>query len=252
MVIKRELTTEEYNNAPDQDKSLYSQQGESYVFVAENAGELRRGKARLHDDYSTVVRERDELSKKLQEIEKAKDEATHQKVVDTSDVKKLDETWKAKYSKLEAEQSKQISELKTSIVNSKRNAIINELSSTLVLPEYTEVMKSVLRERVGISLDEKKEPQVVVFDDSGKATHDTIKDLTKALKADKRYNRLLKGSEEKGSGASIKPQNPSSLPPFGEMSRPEPVNELGKARQQLNNLLNANPTQLEKIIGNVN
>ena len=245
MAIKRELSTDEFNKVPAEDKSLYSP-GEDgkYLFTAENAGELRRAKARISQDLDVISRERDELKKQLDAIEKTKVQTDFEKTIKTGDAKKIDEEWRAKYAKAEQQFSEKFSQLGANIVREKRASLVEKLANELALPEHVHAFKSVLRERFTVELDDDHNAKVIVYDSKGDTTRDTLDDLTADLKNDNNYKRLLKGADY-GSGASRTP-TPAKLPLFGDQSKPAQGSDL---RSSFGNFLNAPPDQLEKMLG---
>ena len=242
MSIKREISSDEFNKASVEDKALYSP-GEDgkYLFTAENAGELRRAKARISQDLDVAIKERDELRKQLESIEKTKVQTDFEKTIKTGDAKKIDEEWRAKYSKAEQQFSEKFSKLGQNIIKEKRTSLVEKIANEMALPEYAEAFKSVLRERFTVELDDEHNAKVVVYASDGTSTRDTLDDLTKELKGDNRYKRLLKGADV-GSGATRTP-TPAKLPLFGDQSKPAQGSDL---RSRFGSFLNAPPDQLEQ------
>lgn len=246
MAIQRELTTDEFNAASVEDKALYSPgEGGKFIFVGENAGELRRAKARISSDLDVVSKERNELRAQLESYQKAKEQTDHDDKVKTKDVKTIDESWKARVAKLEQANAEKVSKLERHIIKSNRDSTITELANSLALPEFVDVFKSVLRERIGVKLDTDFAPIPVVYDSAGKETRDTIKELTADIKKDSRYKRLLKGADLRGSGATDS-QQPASLPRIGDQGKQAQVSNLST---NFGRFLEAPPDQLEKMLG---
>lgn len=208
MVIQRELTTEEFDKASVDDQALYSKTDEGkYVFVGENAGELSRAKTRVAAERDKAAKERDELLKQLQELRASTEAKKDERDVQTSDAKAIDEKWRTRHAKELGERDQKIQNLEQSILKSKRDQVIQGLAVELGLPETVELFKPLLRERVDMQFDKSTgQPIPVIYDADGRVTSDTLSDLTKELKKDKRYHRLLKGAEV-GSGAT-KPKTP--------------------------------------------
>ena len=218
--IKRELTAEEFESASGDDQSLYSKTDEGkYVFVGENAGELSRAKTRVAAERDKLARERDEALKQLAELKEAGQAKADEREVKTADAKAIHEKWQTRHAKELGERDQQIKGLQQLILSSKRDQIINDLANELALPETVELFKPFLRERIEMQFDKTTgQPTPVVYDSDRQVTADTIQDLTKEIKKDKRYHKFLKGAEV-GSGAT-KPKTPDVNAKIGDPAKP--------------------------------
>ena len=214
MVIPKTLTAEEFKSAPPEDQALYSKgEDESYTFVGENAGELRRGKSRVSAALEKVQRERDEALSKLNDYEESKAQAElakEEQAKEAADAKQIDEYWKGKHQKEIKAKDEIINKLNQSIINQYRDSVITTQASKLAMPEHDYVIKLALRQRINATIDSEGRPQTVVYDQDGRPGHDTLDDLAKEFKKDPRFKSLLKGAEV-GSGTA-KPQEASAPP----------------------------------------
>lgn len=220
MVIPRTLTEEAFKSAPTEDQSMYAK-GEdgSYNFVGENAAELRRGKTRVAAEKEAAMKELDDLKSKFTELESLKQDQEHQdKIKTASDAKTIDEAWKTKHTKEIQAREEQIHKLKSTILNQFKNGVVSDIASQIALPDAVDVVKLIIQNRIKVTIDNKGNPVPIVFDDEGQETRDSIKDLTKELEKDKRYERIMKGADV-GSGATRTPET-TGLPQVGDKKAP--------------------------------
>lgn len=227
MVIPKTLSADEFKAAPPEDQALYSKgEDDSYTFVGENAGELRRGKSRVSAALEKVQRERDEALAKLTDYEESKAQAElakEEQAKEAADAKQIDEYWKGKHQKEIKAKDEIINKLNQSIINQYRDSVITSQASKLAMPEHDYVIKLALRQRINATIDSEGRPQTVIYDQDGRAGHDTLDDLAKEFKKDPRFKSLLKGNEV-GSGTA-KPQEPSSPPASRKETPNQPIEE---------------------------
>ena len=239
MVIPREITAEQYDEATPEDKAMYEPGEEGkYTFVGQNAGELKRAKERVSSEKNIMSQELAALKSKVRDYETSREEAEHKKAVAKADSEAVNKKWQQKYDRDLKEQKQLLERLQTTVRQQHRQTAIENEVSQVALPQYKEIVKMLYDKRVDVELDSDNIPTIVVRDEEGKNSLDTIKDLTESFKKDKRYAEILKG-ESVGSGAvkQVKPDEkrppvgdpvgqsstgqmnvPQNLPPYGEMA----------------------------------
>ena len=213
MPIERKLTAEQYEAAPDEDKALYAPEEDgSYKFVAENVGQLKRGKERLSAEKLALSQDYAALKDKVAQYEAEKEEAERKKAVQKSDTEEVNRKWKAKYDRDLTLQKEQLTRLQSTIRNQHRESVIESEVSSVALPQYKEIVRMLYDKKVDVELDSDNIPRVVVKDDDGTKSFDSIKDLTASFKKDKRYKDILK-ADSAGSGTSKRTKADDGRPP---------------------------------------
>ena len=273
MVIPREITTEQFEEASVEDKAMYEPGEEGkYVFVGQNAGELKRAKERVSSEKNIMSQEVAALKSKVREYESAKEDAEHKKAVAKADSEAVNKKWQQKYDRDLAEQKQLLERLQSTVRQQHRQQTIDKEVEQVALPQYKEIVKMLYDKRVDVELDDDNIPTIVVKDEEGKNSLDTIKDLTESLKKDKRYSEILKG-DSLGSGTvrRKKPDDkrqpvgdpvgqpstgqmnvPPDLPPYSEMAGQQGQNPLGASNAEFakfNRFLRIPAEQIKDYIG---
>lgn len=199
MAIERTLTAEQFKDVPESDRSLYRQEGDSYQLV--DPGPLARAHERVKAERTSLATERDELKKRIQELTAKQSEAKVAEQVSTGDAKKVDDEWQAKYTKDTKSLEDKLTAVQKTLADQHTARVIDKLAGELALPEFVEAFKPSLEKRVGTELGSDNVPKTVVYDSDGKATKDTLADLTKELKSDSRFKKMLQ-EKAVGSGTS--------------------------------------------------
>lgn len=216
MVIPREITTEQYEEASAEDKAMYEPGEEGkYNFVGQNAGELKRAKERVSSEKNLMSQELAALKSKVREYESIKEEAEHKKAVAKADSEAVNKKWQVKYDRDLKEQKQLLQQLQSTVRQQHRQTAIDNEVSQVALPQYKEIVKMLYDRRVDVELDSDNIPTVIVKDEEGQNSLETIKDLTESFKKDKRYKEILKG-DSVGSG-TVKQKKPDDIrPPVGD------------------------------------
>ena len=248
MVIPKVLAEDAFNSAPKEDQALYVKGDDgNYNFVGENADTLRRGKMRVAAEKEEAIKELETLKEKYNEMQSLKDDEDNaDKMKKADDVKTLDEVWKAKHTKEINAREEQINKLTTTILNQYKERIIAEKASEIAIPEFVDIAKVLLNDRIKITLDSKGVPTPVVYDADRNVTKDSISDLTEELKKDKRYERMMKGAEV-GSGAN-KPRSPGRASPIGDSKSPA-IRNFDAVNKEFRHFQECSPSELLKMMG---
>ena len=167
-----------------------------------------------------VLRERDEAVAKLREIQAASEKAERDKAIQNKDV----ETLQAKHTADIQAREQQIKVLQQSIANAQKTTAVKELVSELFLDKHRRVGEALVKDRLGATVNEKGEPQLIIKDKDGNATKLTLDQFRKELESDKELEGYRKGAA--GSGASPAEDSSQMLPSKVEATVPRQPAEL--------------------------
>ena len=142
-----------------------------------------------------VLRERDEAVAKLREIQAASEQAERDKAIQNKDVETLQ---KKHASDLQAREQ-QIKVLQQSIATAEKNATVKQLVSDIFLDKHRRVAEALIKDRIGATVNEKGEPQLIIKDKDGNVTKLTLDQFRKEIESDKELEDYRKGAA--GSGA---------------------------------------------------
>lgn len=265
MPIQRTLTAEEYEEFPQEDKDLYTQAADgSYKLDVENVGALRRANERVKADKTLLSQEYEAMKEKLAKYESEKEAAEQKKQLDKEDIQKNDARWRAKYDKDLAEAKQQYVALQNLIKAQHRQKVIDEAVAETSAPQYKEIVRMLYDKRVDVEIDHDNVPRSIIKDNEGNVTSDTIKDLTKEFRRDKRYADILK-SDPVGSGTVKRKKADDQLPPVGDLTghqssqrvfsghpssqRRDTAYQLPEEFDKINSFRQANPDKLESFTG---
>ena len=250
MAIERELSAEQYTALPDRDKELYNAEATDgkHHFIGENAGALKRAKDRVAEEKRILAEKLAGYEAKEKTLAQAREKAEHTRALKQESNEKIEELWQAKYDKdlgnvrAELERSQQV------IKQQHLNSSIDKEVADISLPKYQHLVRGLYEKRVGVEMSDTGIPKLVIKDEQGNPTADSLSDLTTAIKADTRHADILKG-DAPGSGATDKP-NPSQVP-VGDQRNVD--NVTGQQRidslKKFNALLTATDEEVERIIG---
>ena len=201
MSIVREINEEAYKALPSADQPFYQAgEGGKYLFSATDPSETKQVKTRATDDIEKVAKERDALKSKLDAYEAKQREAEHASKVASQNVDEVNAAWETKHKQEVQVLKDQNDKLQKQILRQYRDVLITEHAQELALPEYFDLAKLLLKDRIDATFDAKGNPQAIVYDEDKKLSRQSIKELVKSIKADKRYAKIMKGADV-GSGA---------------------------------------------------
>lgn len=134
------------------------------------------------------------------EQEEAARQAAEDAARKSGDVEALEKSWLAKYSKLESD-SKAYSEKLQAQINT---MLVDGVASTMALelavePEVADLLAEQIKKSLGVTEREGKLITAVLED--GKPSAMTLDELKKAVQANPKFARLVKGSPASGAGA---------------------------------------------------
>ena len=204
MGIERELTAEQYTALPETDKELYSETATDgkHLFVGENAGALKRAKDRVVEEKRELAKQLAEYREKEAMAQKAKAEAEHRKVVASDDNAKLDKKWKEQYDKDIGIREAKLNRLQQMIKKQHLDRAIDKAVDEVARPKFRHLIRPLYEKRVTAEIDDNDAVRLVVKDEHGNPSSDTIQDLTNEFKEDKRNEDIFKG-EVVGSGTTV-------------------------------------------------
>ena len=226
MPIERSLTTEQYQALPEIDKPLYeATDSGGYQFSGGNVGALKRAKDHEVAKRRDVTKELESIKKQLASIESAKADAEHNKAVETQNNEALNKSWQEKFDKAIAKEQERSAKLQESIRRSHLESVINDVTNDLSVPKFAHLVKPMIEKRIDVKLNDDGRPQTIIRDLEGNETENTIKDLTKELRADKRNADVLKDIPV-GSGTTDQPKS-QDLQVSDPKVEPSPFEGLG-------------------------
>lgn len=221
--IPRTLSADDYLSLSADDRVLFEKdEGGKYKFMAENAGELRRAKERISAKEKEQREELRELKERMLQLEDSRGggqqdaEALAREKREKAEIERLEQMYKSKLSKKDEELNaklKEIADREAAYVGYRRtrevDRVANEIANELAISPY--LMLPHIKSRLGYELVEGKD-HVFVADSSGQRTHETIDDLKKSLKEDKRFAAAIKaydGDEGLSMQDMLVPKNPA-------------------------------------------
>ena len=189
-----------------------------------------------------ILKERDEALAKLAEIQQASEQAERDKAVQNKDV----ETLQQKHLGDLQARDQQIKLLQQSIANAQRDAAVNEIVNEMFLDKHKLAGDAIVSKRVGATVNEKGEPELIIYDERGKRTKADVEAFKKELSANDQLSDYLKGADLGSGSADVK--NPAPLPTPTGVSQPgqqmlDPLQKF-KAMQHYRN---ASPAQLVEM-----
>lgn len=171
-------------------------QQEQQVDVKALQDELER--LRAHHD--KLLNETKAAKAERQRQEEAARQAAEEAARKAGDVEALEKSWQGKYSKLESEAKERTEKLQAQI-----NAmLIDGVASTMALelavePEVSDLLAEQIKKSLGVTERDGKLTTAVLED--GKPSAMTLDELKKAVQANPKFARLVKGSPASGAGA---------------------------------------------------
>ena len=255
--IPRTLTKKQYSSlSNDADKSLYQENDKGeYIFMAENAQELRRAKDRIS------VKEKEgrdlvkELKAKLDAINEQHEVEEFESAKAKGDIQKLEASYKSRLGIIENKYKKSLEEAQQEAAKHKNDhlryrrdreidRLANEIASELAISPFALMphIKSRLEYRYN---EDEGEDQIFVLDEFGNRTHDNPEGLKKTLREDQRLAALIKAvADPDGVDAAAYAVTSGALPTSyvdGKRSSGRPV--LGSKKIDLTEFDSSDPTQ---------
>lgn len=188
-----------------------------------------------------ILKERDEALAKLAEIQRQSEQAELDKAVQNKDVEALQRKFGEEASAREA----QIKTLQQRIANDQRDLAVRDVVSELFMEKHARVGGALVARRLGATVTEKGEPELIVKDENGKPTKQTLEAFKKELQGDTGLAEYLKGAEV-GSGSkdggNVAPKSSGSVYGTGE-----PMLSFEQKFKAASNYRNASPTKLMEM-----
>lgn len=205
-------------------KALYKQgDGGKFYLEIDGVDELpqfqgmRRAKEQERDAHNNVANQLREAKAKIDELQNNLDDI-HRGNVAKGDVEKLEQSWKDKLARKEAELTTQLTDLqkqvKTLLVDNVAQSLASKISTApeLLLPHITK--------RLAV---ETENGQLVtrVLDNAGKLSASSLEDLEKEFVTNKTFAPIIIGTKAGGSGASGGGGGGGANKKFSELSEKE-------------------------------
>src|SRR3954462_14936009 len=193
MALKRKITKAVFDKMSDDVKEHYvaSDDGKSYELEAEgfdDAEEMRRARDR---EKQTAK----EAKTKLAAAEERLAELEGDDVRKSGDIKKIEDSWKAKLDKAVTEGATKLETAHNFIRKTLRDATAESLAAKI--SNAPAVMKRILADRLTVDF-EGDEPKLVVLDAEGKASALKVDDLQKEVVANKEYAAIVIANRASG------------------------------------------------------
>lgn len=204
--MKRKITKEAYEALSEALKALYKADGDNYVLeiedddIDETKTELERMRQKREieaDHRKRAEKERDELQKKIKELEDNQRKKADDEHRAAGDVEALDKSWKAKYDAREAELQAQIEQQTDTIRQITAGAAATEMATRI--STAPDLLAPVISNRLTVEYVDGK-PVTRVLDKDGKPSAATLEDLEKEIAGDKRYASVIIAGNGSGGG----------------------------------------------------
>lgn len=212
MSLKRKVTKEEFGAIESEDiKGLYKEDGDgNFGLELEEDKALVNALSRVKEELSAKTTEYNEFAEKLKlanaHIEELK--AAHGK--GKNEIAVLEESWKAKYAKLEEtskkEKEEQVVKIRKAAIDAQALKIASEIC---VAPE---LMVPVIAERLDADFHEGT-PIIRVKDKDGKPSALSLTELANEFKEDETYSRVMIASKASGGATTSSPGGASASSP---------------------------------------
>lgn len=155
-----------------------------------------------------ILKERDEALAKLAEIQQASEKAERDRAVQNKDV----ETLQQKHSADLASRDQQIKTLQQSLANGQRIAAVREIVNEMFLDKHKLAGDAIVSKRIGATVNEKGEPELIIYDEQGKRTKADLEAFKKELSANTQLEEYLKGADLGSGSANVKERTPLPTP----------------------------------------
>ena len=127
--------------------------------------------------------------------------AAEEKARNDGDFEAMDESWKKKYAKLEAD-NKTASDTTAAAINKlTAGATVKDIAAAMALKGSEGIFEQIIKGRVGVEMRDGA-AIVQILDKSGKPSAATVDDFKKELSEDAALKPLLSGSQGSGGGAA--------------------------------------------------
>lgn len=198
--MKRKLTKDDYGKLTPELQKLYKADGEIFVLELEDddTGALERAKEREKLARKAADDKVKALTDELAELRASLDDSAQDQVRKAGDVKALDESWKAKFAKQQAEHEKALG-----VRNQQLTSLLVDQTAATLAKEISTVpslMAEHIRKRLTADLDGDT-PATRVLGPDGKVSAASLEDLKKELLDDKSLASVMIGSQASGGSA---------------------------------------------------
>jgi hypothetical protein len=194
--VKFKINKTDYNALSDDLKKLYKESGDDYILNVEgidDPGELRRARDREKQIANEERKKAEDLQKRLDEIE-------GNDARKSGDIKRLEESWNAKYKKREDELLNENNLLKKSISNQLIDSTASSLASKI--STVPALMAKAIRERLTVEISEENtNPILKILDKDGNVSALTLPELEKEFTGNPDYKTIILASKASGGGA---------------------------------------------------
>ncbi len=199
MPIKRELSSEAFEQLEESDKELYEQAGDVYKLITVNVGALKRAKDHQANERKKALAELHEAREKLKDLESKENERQEKKLKESGDFKEYEAKLKAKHAKeLEA---------KEALIKERDHKILGKhaYDKAYGIAKEISTVPDLLADKIAMSLgaeyDSEGGVEVYVKDAQGKKSVDGYDVLTKKFREDTKYKDIIIQTKATG-GAS--------------------------------------------------
>lgn len=241
-MLKFKLTKSAYDKLPDELKEHYDEAegGKHYTLdvnghpsADEDTGALKRALDRVREELKETETERDELDKKLTDIEANRTKGE-------KDVDRLTKRHRQELADAKAEADTRVDGLKGTI----KSLLVDGAANTLAAKISTvpKLMADHIRNRLDVEIGDDGEAKLVVLKD-GKASDLTVDKLGEELVANPDFSGIIVGSRARGGGTPS-----AATPPTGGAEHEKPADLLKASPKELAESLRAahearNPAQ---------
>lgn len=204
------------------------------------------GDARLAD----LTKELETARGKLAEIEASKAEAERKRQIEQGDLKKLLDSDQQKYQDELKAKDEQIRAYQQTIADQQRDSLIKQTAAELMLTDWQWLGELMLKDRIGVTLDEKGKPKTLVYDAERNKTNLSIDKLKEEMVADKRIEQFLLGGKV-GSGANVAPtdaKTPTFLNQYQQVPQQQPQQAFTPMQPRQQGIVTADARQVSEWI----
>lgn len=207
--LKFRLTEAAYNKLTDDEKDMYTDDGEGSFTLnvegIEDAAALRRARDREKERAKELQAQVDTLTDEVATLTD-ENKTLKAKTGNDKDIERLEKSWTDKLTEAETKAAEREAKLTGFVDKLLREAKATELATKI--STAPKVMQRHLMDRLTVNHDG-DEPELVVLDKAGKPSKMTLDQLGEEFVADKDYSAIIRGSKASGS------VTPPGTPPAG-------------------------------------
>lgn len=204
MVLKKKLTSEEFENLDEGLKVVYLKDGDNYILDVEkddskppknddDVAALRRALDREREDRKKYKQDLDDLKKQLDD----NDLLTAKK---KADIETLEKAWNDKLNTQKGDYEQRLSKtnqfIKKNLIEVNTNNIAEKLAG-----KNASLLKPHIEKRLTVDFDS-DDPMLRVLSESGELSANSLTDLEKEFLDNEKYSAIIVGSKASGSGAT--------------------------------------------------